>query len=646
MDLTGQTLLGKYEIEGLLGQGGMGAVWRARHSMTGRKLAVKVLDKGYVNNAQVSARFGREARAASLIQHPGIVEVLDLDKTDDGVPFMVMEFLEGETLARRIERRGRLDQAETLRLGSMLLEALDAAHTHGVIHRDLKPENIYVVPAGRRGEAVKILDFGISQVQTAQERKLTMTGSVLGTPHYMSPEQAMGENQLDHRADIYAAGVVLYECVVGDVPYDAPNYNKLLRLILDEDPPPPRERGAQISPELERVILWAMEKERDQRVPSAKEMLEWLRRAAEGESPPYAAHGAVDVELDLPDLDMSPPKPAGSLPSHPSSGSFTLDEGWSAASSPSQGRVSTPRPAAPRTPAPSAPRTPVPARAAPATPQPSPPVPDEESGWTVSPTLASMAGKPVSSAPPPSGQVELDMDIGLGLGAGGPMDLELDEEALASTRSSAGATPAVGGAAIGTASSSGRFRSISPSSTGNHPAVGTASSAGAVGAPRHASGVRSPPPLTSGLHSVPPRLSELSDRPTAVEPDEAPAWRRYVLIGAIALAVFAGLVFAVRWTLEPGPGPEPDPGALVEPRPPPDAPPDPPSAASWVSIRVVGLPPGARMSLDGLPARSPLRVRRGGQPTLVIEAPGYQRRTIRLETDRNRTVHARMQPAN
>ncbi|MCZ7679447.1 MAG: serine/threonine protein kinase [Sandaracinaceae bacterium] len=265
MDLTGHTLLGKYEIEGLLGQGGMGAVWRARHALTGRKLAIKTLDEAYLDNKAVVQRFGREARAASACQHPGIVEVLDLDQTEEGVPFLVMEFLEGETLARRIERRGRLEEAEIVHLGTMLLEALDAAHSHGVVHRDLKPDNIYVVPAGRRGEIVKILDFGISHKRDEAGAKLTMTGSVLGTPHYMSPEQAMGEAEIDHRADLYAAGVVLYECAVGDVPFDAPNYNKLLRTILDQQAVPPRRRGAQISEQVERLIAWAMEKERERR---------------------------------------------------------------------------------------------------------------------------------------------------------------------------------------------------------------------------------------------------------------------------------------------------------------------------------------------------------------------------------------------
>ncbi|MGE0788637.1 MAG: serine/threonine-protein kinase [Sandaracinaceae bacterium] len=619
MDLTGHTLLGKYEIEGLIGQGGMGAVWRARHSMTGRKLAIKVLDESYVGNRQVAARFGREARAASLIQHPGIVEVLDLDNTDAGIPFMVMEFLEGETLARRIERRGRLDQAELLRLGGMLLEALDAAHSHGVIHRDLKPENIYVVPAGRRGEIVKILDFGISHLSTPQEHKLTMTGSVLGTPHYMSPEQAMGETQLDHRADLYATGVVLYECVVGDVPYDAPNYNKLLRRILDESPASPRERGAEISPEVERVILWAMEKQRDLRIPSARELRDWLIRAAEGESPPYTPrHSVIDVELDLGEPEGAPlRRPAGSLPTPPPA----------ALSSPTAWRSSDRPPSLPPPPD-----------------QPPTGVEDEISDqWQISPTLAQMSKAP-SSSPPPSGSVEIDM--GLPLSPRSSLDLELDEGALRASNP----TPrpaAAASAAVGTASSSGQYRVLSrssagavespnPSSSGTRPAA-TASSAGTISVPP-----------TAGLRSVPPRLSELSTPAPAYDDDEPPAWRRYAMYGLILVGAIAAIVVALRIafdrpdTVGDATGtslPVTDP--ITDPSPHPNNPGD----AQWVSIRIVGLPPGARMRLDELPASSPLRVRRGGQHVLVISAPGYEDRRMELETDRDRIVHARMVPA-
>ena len=269
MEIVGRTLLGKYKVERLLGQGGMGSVWLGTHVITGRQVAVKVLDDRFLANTAVVQRFGREARAASAIQHEGIVEVLDLDMTEEGVPFLVMEFLEGESLATRIERKGKLSEEETVRLGVQLLDALNAAHDRGVIHRDLKPDNVFVVPTGRRGERVKILDFGISSKNDEVTAKLTVTGSVLGTPHYMSPEQASGDQDLDRRADIYAAGVLLYECVVGQVPFDAPNYNKLLRTILEAKPISPIERGAMISRNVEAVILNAMHGDREERPPTA-----------------------------------------------------------------------------------------------------------------------------------------------------------------------------------------------------------------------------------------------------------------------------------------------------------------------------------------------------------------------------------------
>ena len=231
----------------------MGSVWKGSHAITGRRVAIKVLDDRFLSNVNVVQRFGREARAASSIQHEGITEVLDLDQTEDGIPFLVMEFLQGETLSDRIEKRVRLPQAEVVRFAELLLDALEAAHEHGVVHRDLKPDNIFLVPAGRRGEIVKILDFGISHKDDEAASKLTVTGSVLGTPHYMSPEQAMGEADLDRRVDVYATAVVLYECLVGEVPFDAPNYNKLLRTILDEEPVPPSRPWEYIACRLRRT---------------------------------------------------------------------------------------------------------------------------------------------------------------------------------------------------------------------------------------------------------------------------------------------------------------------------------------------------------------------------------------------------------
>src|SRR5688572_6719520 len=228
----------------MLGKGGMGEVWAGEHALTGRRVAVKILAERYLSNKKVVARFGREARAASAVQHEGIVEILDQDRTDTGMPFLVMEFLEGESVGQRIKRLGKLSQDETLAIMLPLLDALDAAHQAGIIHRDLKPDNVFILPGARGEERIKILDFGISQKSDEIEHHLTQEGSVLGTPHYMSPEQARGEANIDGRVDVYAVGVMFFECVVGDVPFDANNYNALLQIILGSPPPSPRSRGA------------------------------------------------------------------------------------------------------------------------------------------------------------------------------------------------------------------------------------------------------------------------------------------------------------------------------------------------------------------------------------------------------------------
>ncbi len=263
----------------MLGKGGMGEVWEGTHSLTGRRVAVKVLADNYLANKKVVARFGREARAASSVNHPGIVEILDQDRTPDGVPFLVMEFLEGESVGERLRKRGNLPQDDALAIMLPLLDALDAAHLAGVIHRDLKPDNVFILPGARGEERIKILDFGISQKSDEIENRLTQEGSVLGTPHYMSPEQAKGEAGIDARVDVYAAGVMFYECVVGDVPFDAGNYNALMQIILGTPPPAPRSRGADISPAVEQVILASMDKVRTRRPPSARAFHDLLLEA-------------------------------------------------------------------------------------------------------------------------------------------------------------------------------------------------------------------------------------------------------------------------------------------------------------------------------------------------------------------------------
>jgi serine/threonine protein kinase len=611
VDLEGRTLRSKYEVVALVGEGGMGTVWSARHAVTGRKLAIKVLDERFLGNEAVVQRFGREARAASAIQHPGIVEVLDLDSTDEGVPFLVMEFLEGETLGQRIAKRGRLDQEEAVRIFRSLLEALAAAHAHGVVHRDLKPDNIHLVPAGRSGEAVKILDFGISQKadETAQQ-KLTVVGSVLGTPHYMSPEQALGEKSVDFRSDLYAAGVVLYECVVGDVPFNATNYNRLLRIILDETPEPPVSRGAQITPEVERLILWAVEKDRELRIPSAKEMLRWLDRAEAGEMPPYEPPPSGQpwrkpkVQSTRPPADAEPteepvPEAAEALAA-PAADGMAFDDFEASV-------LATPPPVSLR---PNAPPSPVPPPPSPVPPPPSPVPPRRDS-------------TPGFDAFALSGEIQRGSEIDIEGGYHGGSDmpaavddapedgfaLELDESALVRTSTT-------------------DAKRVS----GEHPAV---------------QGRR---PVTGTLSTIRPGPLPGTDPPPAPKPKrELTEGQRLALLGGAGVILVVLVIVFIRVFLDPQPPPLPEepPGAaeaLPEAPNPPEGGEDPERpAADRVTIRVRGLPPGHHVMLDGLPDDGTLRLRRGSRHVLEISAPGYVSRRIELLADRDRTIDANLQ---
>jgi serine/threonine protein kinase len=319
LDRSGQLLLDKYKLTRMLGKGGMGEVWEGEHQLTGRRVAVKVLSDAYLSNKKVTARFGREARAASSVQHDGIVEILDQDRTGEGTPFLVMEYLDGESVGQRIKRKKKLSEAETLAVMLPMLDALDAAHQAGVIHRDLKPDNVFILPGVRGEERIKILDFGISQKADEIEQGLTQAGSVLGTPHYMSPEQARGEPNIDVRVDVYAAAVMFYECVVGEVPFDAGNYNALLQIILSRPPASPRSRGAEICACLEQVLLAALAKKRGERPPNARVLRELLTRA------PNEDDGAVLDTSAWTFREAPKPVPASLAPAPRKDPSFELE---------------------------------------------------------------------------------------------------------------------------------------------------------------------------------------------------------------------------------------------------------------------------------------------------------------------------------
>jgi len=298
--LVGAALAGRYLIVRRIGEGGMGAVYEAKHTVIGKRVAVKVLLEKFHSNRDLVARLLQEARLASSIGHENIVDVTDFGTTDDGRSFVVMEFLEGEPLAQLVMREAPLPVERSLRIARQVASALGAAHAKGIYHRDVKPENVYLV---RRGDAdfVKVVDFGISKAvkqggdEAADQYRLTHTGLLLGTPLYMSPEQARGEEDLDHRVDIWALGVLLYECLTGEVPFRANNYLQIISQVLTHEPPSP----ARLRPELgipdavDAVVMRAMDKDRTRRYQTMSELERDLGRLLAGDQnvglPPVVA---------------------------------------------------------------------------------------------------------------------------------------------------------------------------------------------------------------------------------------------------------------------------------------------------------------------------------------------------------------------
>jgi len=288
--LIGTVLAERYAIIRRIGEGGMGAVYEARHAIIGKRVAVKVLLEKFVESQELVARLLQEARLASSIGHENIVDVTDYGTTHDGRAFVVMEFLDGESLAQLVIRDAPLPVERSLGILRQVASALSAAHAKGIVHRDVKPENIYLV---RRGDLdfVKVVDFGVSKAVHVHEegpdwQRLTRTGTVLGTPLYMSPEQARGGEDVDHRADIWSAGLLLYECLTGEVPFRANNYLGVISQVLTQETVPP----SQLRPELgipaavDRVVMRALDKDRDKRYQQMAEFEHDLERLLAGDS--------------------------------------------------------------------------------------------------------------------------------------------------------------------------------------------------------------------------------------------------------------------------------------------------------------------------------------------------------------------------
>src|SRR5712691_1975868 len=285
MSLNSGIKLGPYEIQSLLGAGGMGEVYRARDTRLDRIVAVKILRQGLADAPEVRQRFEREARAVSSLNHPHICALYDVGH-QDGIEYLVMEYLEGETLAARIEK-GPLPSADLLRYASQIADALDKAHRQGMVHRDLKPGNVMLTKAG-----AKLLDFGLAKggeilqgdmgSSPTVSRALTAQGTIVGTMQYMSPEQLEGKDA-GARSDIFSFGAMLYEMATGKKAFEAKSQASLIAAILKEEPRPMRELQPMTPLLLERVVKTCLAKDPDERPQSAHDLkldLDWIRESS------------------------------------------------------------------------------------------------------------------------------------------------------------------------------------------------------------------------------------------------------------------------------------------------------------------------------------------------------------------------------
>ncbi len=276
---------GKYEVLHLIGRGGMGSVWEGRHESLGTRVAIKFVDAEHAQNEEARSRFVTEARAAASIQSKHAIQIYDHGVTEDGRPYIVMELLVGEPLDHRIDKRGRLSLGETARTLSQVCRAVARAHGAGIIHRDLKPENIFLVRSSEDDDEIaKVLDFGIAKIKAPPGEtwptSSTKTGAVLGTPYYMSPEQARGLRDVDHRTDLWSLGVIAYKCLTGALPFEGQSMGDLLVNICTGPIPTPSHVAPDLPPSFDGWFSRALDRNPDRRFQDARELSEALALCA------------------------------------------------------------------------------------------------------------------------------------------------------------------------------------------------------------------------------------------------------------------------------------------------------------------------------------------------------------------------------
>ena len=309
------TQVGAYRVVKQIGEGGMGSVWLAEHIALGRRAALKVLHPEFSTRPDTVAQFFNEARAATAIADPGIVQIFDFGQHVDGTAYIVMELLDGEPLDHRLAREGALTLADGLRLMRQVASTLGAAHARGIVHRDLKPENVFVVrdPEVPGGERAKVLDFGIAKLGGEQGGVKTQTSAVMGTPAYMSPEQCRGAGHVDQRSDVYALGCMLFALMTGRPPFQADGAGELIAMHLREPAPAPSQLRPGIPHELDQLVLRCLAKDPAQRFASGAELAIAIGGLL-GSSPQVAAAGAAGYAPAHAPTTLSAASGARSLP--------------------------------------------------------------------------------------------------------------------------------------------------------------------------------------------------------------------------------------------------------------------------------------------------------------------------------------------